>query len=889
MVRAGVLLALVGCANRFEVKGDAALAQGNQEAAVAAYEEGLAMRPIMDFEYEALRAKRARLLATSYGPKITVAMAEQTAAGRASAIAALRVEAQTKRLPAGLRAEIDAALVAAIERLPEEPGTVAEMLALLDTVSGDGRLTIAVADAIGSAASLGIPEVKAAADLDALGLLLELRAQMRQRGVPPTSDAKIDGGFSALGSRPIPVVGAADAKAVAERAIAMRERGEKLGAPAAALALADRYFEAAAPHLVEAANRAVAGHRYVAALTELQPIAVRAPDASVVRTRFRAIATEGLMWHLAEAGKLPAGYRRLVQLQLARSMASGSSGAATQATEQRTALQADWETVLAIAVTGTPSSDCSGVWSALAFDKTGKAVKAPVSLGCSGDESSSRTSDTVSYEYEVEYFEQENVKVGSHRERVQVGTHDEACTQESSVPGTVWQGVCKVPDYEWKVIDDYELQNVRKTRMDKGQQTYEKTQRTVNARVSGTAQLTWDDGTVLATPIDVTATREQTSWDVSYPGEKLVDAPRRSYQTDDRSITPASLRDGLGSNARSAIASGLTNQVRIHRAKLARTDGRQAPSPDAAGEAYVRSAMIGFAVEAEAATWFSETHGLDAATAFSLLHANAPRFDEPAKRVRSAADPYQPTPISVALGTEVVADSMYERDVKKEGTQGDEGLTSILSPVERLGAWMSLIPFSVKSRDLEDQYTVAAMLEFNSSPIGKALGLRYGVTYFDDLVSRIGVGIGQGGDYTSGESEGRLGWGWGVSYHGMLGYRTHHVGVFAGAGGGYTYFRAGDDKSRGVFAEPIVRMTFRPWGVGILAVEAQGGVSLGDTARRDAISVAMPFNRYKTGQWKLWFEQTSLPTEARAVDGTTRMDLGRQPLRIFGVAAGGRF
>lgn len=68
-----------------------------------------------------------------------------------------------------------------------------------------------------------------------------------------------------------------------------------------------------------------------------------------------------------------------------------------------------------------------------------------------------------------------------------------------------------------------------------------------------------------------------------------------------------------------------------------------------------------------------------------------------------------------------------------------------------------------------------------------------------------------------------------------------------------------------------------------------GFVSLGDVARRDAIAISLPLSRYKTGQIRFSFEETALPTEARDLDGMTRLDLGRQPARMYALSAGGRF
>lgn len=902
---AAALLCLSACTTVHEAAGDKALDEGRATDAIAAYTRALSDTPILDYDFERIRDKRKRIIEGEWGPKLDALEATQPTTAPveyATRLIEFRRGARNAATTQAFARRIDAVLTAAVEgdrlvvtdptRSARHVSTLLDLFAFARRNAVPLAVTDGIAAAVAKTASVPWPAVAANEGLQRLELLLRYKATARGQQLPASVDGALDARLSALDGAPFPPATREEIDARFGLSLKLRADVRSLGAPPEAVALADRVHEDALSLLLEILDEEAAARRYLGAVERVTPFVAQVDSAHPLRARLTRLLQEGAAWHRTHATSLPAGYRRALHHALAFSL--GGAEADRQASRAGLdALSADWKTSLQLAPRFALGAGCGGQEKsvALTLSKGGRPVVVRIRLGrCQASTSQRRRQQVANYVAEEKYWATEKVLVSYRYERVKVGSHKEQCTRQSSLDGYVWKGVCDVPDYETRKIEEYEDRRVERVREASGNLHYTVHTRRLVATMSGEAALEWEDGTTLTVPVQVSVPLEEEAWDYTLPPRRLNQAPRRHAQPFSRT-TEATLLDRAALDFGQQASNALHDAVRAHRARLARKAGAATADEAQRAEAFIRSVLLDSRTEAEAAGWFARTHHLEAPVANALL------LDPRARAVPSAAPapvvsgPWAPAPLPVLSDGFERTTNRLERDldVATAITYGD----GILPPNEYVAFHMGLAPLDVHAGSgltTRPAFSIALDLAYG---LLEYFSPRYGLVFHDEAGLDLAMGLRLGGvdrvDYDD-DTEGGSSFRFEASYALFGGLRTPWFGVFAGATAGYAYAFSGDTVARGGHLEPAVRLGLRFWRTTQLLLEASGFTPLvPGVAHRDRLAVSFPLSGRHGMDLRLSWERTTLPTRALASDGETDVEVAPHALQVVGVQLGMRF
>ena len=251
-----VAVTLTSCVSVHEAAGDKALKQGNRSLAVSEYEKAIGDTPMMDFEYERLRDKRAEILEGEWGPKVREALLAVAGKPRFDVVKELlqvRQKARAEKAPMVVMKRLDAALAEQFEKFPpastsETSGRIDELLNIFrqaQQLSADLPLLKFIAQEIDANLKVGLPAVPSQGGVERLTRLLDWRQTFRDAGFNAETDALLNAEFAKLkdpNSFTISPLTTADR--AFEVSLLTRNRVRLLNAGPSAVALADANYAA---------------------------------------------------------------------------------------------------------------------------------------------------------------------------------------------------------------------------------------------------------------------------------------------------------------------------------------------------------------------------------------------------------------------------------------------------------------------------------------------------------------------------------------------------------------------------------------------------------------------------------------------------------------------
>lgn len=900
LVWVGVVLQL-GCATVHERAGDRARAAGDSPTAIREYESALRTDgPLMDYEYERIRDKRRVLVEGRWGPELDVLVgpaAERDGLVHCEQLLTFRRRARDAGPTAALASRLERVVTEECTAARPEPAlpsaapeATTKTLHLLDvawTTFAPQPVLDAVLVTLEKALARPWPVVGRGKGLDAMRALLTVKRTLRNQRVPARFEAALDQPLLLAAQAGVEPNGRSPTEHFAAT-LTLRTDATRLAVSPAVLQALEPAHRAATDVLVAEA-RATPAARALETSSRLAPLTATLEEGHPLRAAHAEVLARGVAHHQAQAAAHE-GFAKLFHLLAAANLGKEHRPAAEAARE---ALGDQWQTSLSFtAARAQVEAACEGSLPLVTRAMAGTArrtLAAQVDLSrCTVTPSERTESRSVSYRTEETFQETVRVQVGVRSEQVQVGTRDEQCTSGSSVPGTYWQGVCKVPVYETKVYPVYEDRQVTKVRAVDRTQFYSVRVVRLTAQVSGAARVSWDDGTTLVVPFTATDSDEAEAFSYQIPGPTLGSTPISSSQ-----VIPASFRgentlQRASSQAGSEAVRALTARVRAHRAALARADGVKAGDVAGALDAFVTSVLLDGAVEAEAASFFSQQHGLPPARATRLLTNR-----EALETVPAAVAPVraEPNPLTALQARKDPSGTPFEVNVDALESYGDAR-----PPTEFFAFHVGVVPWEIQTGPAIAQGAIALPIAFDLHfhPMG-FLNLRYGLVLHDDVGVRFTLGVLTGGtrrDYTMAPREPGTAVSIEGSYAAYVGLRVPYFAVFGGLQVGAQHAALGHTWAPGAHLEPAVRLALRLFGVEQLIIEGTGLVSLvPGIARKDRLMVSFPLKFLKDFPFdlRLSVERTLFEGSALSADGLSRQPIGPVPFQMAGAQLGARF
>ena len=626
-----LLLVLTACVTPGEKIADEAARRGDAAEALRAYDAALAEKPIMDFEWERIRDKRQRLVEGTWGPKLDALAGpgdeRRNALEHCDRLITFRKEARDANTTRALARRTDEVIARECTgpkleaSLPAGDGAALEaLLTLFDRaklVAAPQGVIDALGEPLAHVLDRPVSAPLAGTGESFLEATLRLRERLRRGGLAASLDAKLDARLSLLGPGAFPLATPENAAARFTRLLELRNEARKLGAPPKALQTIDAAHDQALQLVVAVARAKADAHRYLEAVTVLEPFIPLTDAQHPLRKVLRDLLAEGAAFHTKASEQLPHGFRRYLEASLAATLSAGALRGAAQ-TERKT-LKPVWETSLALKPAPTVDASCAAVAQQAIAAATTTGTR-PMALElrllrCVRNEGERSAWRTISVETEETYVVREKKLVGHRAVQVQSGSHQEQCSQGSSLPGYTWQGVCTVPDYKTVYEDIYEDVDVQKVRDVTRSLNYEVRTRWNSARVDGVASVTWEDSTRLELPFGGEDAASADGWSYEVPGRRLADRPSRVEQRipADFSSRPTELNASTMAGARAVEV--VADAVRKLRARLARDEGARALAAGdevAAAEAFVRSVLHDGTLEGDAARWLVRSQGAPA-------------------------------------------------------------------------------------------------------------------------------------------------------------------------------------------------------------------------------------------------------------------------------------
>lgn len=901
------LLFLTACVTPGEKLADEAASRGNTAEAVRAYDAALAEKPIMDFEWERIRDKRQRLVEGTWGPKLDalagpgderrnalehcdrlLTFRKEARDANTTRAVAVRTDEVIARECTGPRLEAslpagDAAALEALLTLFDRAKLVAAPQGVLD----------ALAEPLAHVLARPVSAPAAGTGQAFLEATLQLRERLRRAGLAASLDAKLDARLALLGPGAFPLATPENAAARFTRLLELRNEARRLGAPPRALQTIDAAHDQALQLVVAAARAKADAHRFLEAVLMLEPFIPRTDAQHPLRKVLLDLLAEGAAFHTQQAEKLPHGFRRYLEASLAATLSAGTLRGAAQ-TERKT-LKPEWETSLALTPAPTVDASCASVaQQAIAAATTTGARAMALELRlvrCVRAEGERSAWQTISYLTEETYVVREKKLVGRRAVQVQSGSHQEQCSQGSSLPGYTWQGVCTVPDYKTVYEDIYEDVDVQKVRDVTRSLNYEVRTRWNTARVEGVASVTWEDGTRLELPFSGEGGASVDGWSYEVPGRRLADRPTRVEQRipADFSLRPTELN--ASSTAGGRAVEVVFAAVRKLRARLARDEGARALAAGnevGAGEAFVRSVLHDHTLEGDAARWLVGAHGAPAELLRGVLSESG--VDKRVPQGATALATAEPYRQERAVATTDAFDrraAQLEKDVSVPTAETYKA--GIRMPNEIVGFHGGLSPWDVQLPGARFGQRVSANVAFELQyHFLEMLGLTYGLVVHDAATARFTIGLltAPQRQYTNGKDEGGFSMSVDASYALHAGLRVHYGGVFVGLQAGYQHNASGQTWAYGFHVEPSVRLALRLFRTEQLIIEATGWLPfIPGVARKDRVTLSIPLAGFDL---KLMIERAGFNGSQLADDGVTRESLGTVTYQTAAVQLGFR-
>ncbi len=891
----------LGCATPREAAGDALRAEGKYAEAERAYRDAMNERPMMDFEFERVREKAEELADGDVGPRLRALTAEN-AGGDPLARCQQLIDLRNKAGGASeeTKQHIREAIAQRCDPVALRPALAADAKAALDQTlplveAAQRSVNQAVLERLVTVLddALARPWLPAAPGtaLERMEAVCKLRERLRALPVPTATDARLDAELDRLAAAGFVPATPANARARFLELLGTRTRARALHLPAKALAMVDAAHDDALALVLADATRLAGERHYLAVHEALAPLSTKVEANHPLRARHEALLGEGVAFHRQAAQDTPSGYRRLLHLALAASLSNGAQRGPATALQQE--LRSDYVTTLAPKVTLDATGACAAAGATL-LGSLGVGTKHPVTLRlqrCVSDARDGVQQRSANYVTEEAYFVQETVQVGTRRVQVQTGSHQEQCSKASSLPGYTWQGLCTVPEYGWKDEPVYETRQVQKVRDRNGSVSYSVTTRVITAEVSGVAQLTWDDGTVLEVPVRGEWRDSAEQYTYQLPPRRLEGRPEAFSARIGATFTAATALERASANAGSQLRAAATAKARAQRAKLAREDGvkaRAAGDEAAAGEAFVRSVLLDDTAEGEAAKWLEAQLGVSASLVSPVLVQAGV-----ARRVPDTAAVLINPPAWVSPG--LVAKAGVSDPAPKDVSQITQRVyhEGIRGPAVYVDFHFGLVPWDVQvaGAALGTRVAIPLTADLHYHPLATLLPLRYGFAVHDDagLRGTFGFHTAAPRKYENGDKEPVLAASIDVSYALYLGLRTHYFNVYAGASAGFQHAASGQTWASAGHLEPAARVGLRLFRTYQLLIEATGFLPfVPGVTRKDRLSISFPILGSLGFDVKLSVERTTMPGSTLADDGKTRVDIGPVIFQSAGVQIGAR-
>ncbi|MFT3714203.1 MAG: hypothetical protein QM817_41600 [Archangium sp.] len=893
------LLALCGCASLHERTGDVLLSQGDKQGAYTEYGEELNKRPIMDWEYERLRDKRLRIIEGEWSPIVTDAIAVANAQSLERALETLvnvRQRARKASATIPLMERLDGAIIARLSHDASWPKPAQmnayertlERLALheklRDAAASEKQLEF-TARRVREAIEVGFGPSPGGAS-GRLSSVLNLRETLRNDGFPVEVDALLDREFAALRVEDLSPDRSTPRSALID-AVLLQRKTRELGAGPQAVAVADAMTKDALTRVIAAAKDfADKGDFYSA--TELLGTFSRDLEPGELHQRLAEYAKAGREQSMQRASSLGVTGRAYLEYSRAVAMGGGLSERNTLRDRLGVATGLSFKPeVNASEACAEIAKDVSG-----SYPQDGVPGRLTITVSrCATGSSQSAQQRSAPYQRLVTTYEEKQVQVGTRYERVAVGSHKVQCTQESSLPGMQWQGLCDVTDYETKAFPVYETQRFPVTTEQTLSFSYSVQVHRVEASVAASARLVTDEGVVLTADVDRRMENSAETFSYTLPG-KTEDAPGTPHvQTLSSDFSPRLPLMSASSSVRSELWGKLKALLVEHRAKVMREKAKKAMAEgrtDDATDAHVMATLIDGKLEDDAAAHLSKLVSRDSGTVKSLLS------QEGLSVMGQPSDVKWPDAKLYAAGALKRVDDGWERraaelsrDVAPTQDTYHEG---IFPPNEFFDVHGGIVPGEIQLGDnIGGRVGVMAALDGHYSPL-EYLGLRYFFALHDELGIRftLGMSTAKAREYENGGTESPLSVSIDAHYALYAGLRLPWFSIMAGARVGIMHAAVGEVNAGGFHFEPAARIALRLFEIKQLVLEASGLFGIPGVPHKNRFALSFPILGKDGIDLSFTVEQTMLNASDLDANGTSRSSLGLKPVNQAGVQIGAR-
>jgi hypothetical protein len=715
-----------------------------------------------------------------------------------------------------------------------------------------------------------------------LRTLLDLRARLRDDGFPVEIDGLLDRELAALRVEDLEK----NAGGSLDDALLLRSRARELGAGPQAIAVADAMTNAAVVRVLAEA-KALADRSDFFAATELLNRYAHAVEGEL-RERRLVYAAAGRDQSMARAASLGTTGRAYLEYSRAVALGGGVS--------ERAALRSKLgvSTSLPFKAEVSAPDACADVAKDVggAYPESGVPGRLTVTItSCPTSSRETMAQRSEPYQSIVSTWEEREVQVGTRSERVAVGSHKVQCSQPSSLPGMVWQGLCDVTDYETKSFPVYETQRFEVKKEETLSYSYDVRVHRVEATVTARARLVTDEGEVLTVEAEARRWNDAETYSYELPGLTKDARTTPRSQTLPSGFSPQLPLREASSEVRSTLASRLLAALVAHRAKLmrekalrAQTEGRT----DDATDAHVLATLIDGKLESESTDFLSKVLKRDGNVVRTLLTQNDAWLVGPVGEVKlPEAKAYAPTGLLRKDDKWEVIAAGLSRDVSPTTDTYHEG---IFPPNEFFDVHGGIVPGEVQvGNDIGGRVGVMAALDGHYSPL-EYLGLRYFFAVHDELGIRftLGMSTAKAREFDSGGTESPIAWSLDAHYALYAGLRLPWFSLMAGARIGIMHAAVGEVQAGGFHFEPAVRVALRLFEIKQLVLEASGIWGIPGLPHKNRFALSFPILGKDGIDLSFTVEQTLFNATDLAQDGTTRMPLGLRPVNQAGVQIGAR-
>lgn len=887
LVLGAVCAVSVGCIPMVEIKGDMARRKGDLSGARKQYESALRDTLLMDFEYERIQAKwRSVTDSPMEEPfrQVRLKRASQPLLQYTLSVLEFRQQIRDSGVSRELAARVDAYVLECIAALGKEPITSAEvpikLKALMDFrdkgvgLKMDQSMIDATNATMGQVATTGFLAPSPEKAFDELLLRLELQKEFRERLAPGSVDlAMIQAVQQVIAITPAQLSPElADGRfeaAVKLRTLASAQQGGKATDDYILKAMTE-----AGDVLMARADADIARNLYVPAYRRMSTVVKSFPANHPYRERLKSLLTRAASYHKAQADALSATPEvALFHLSLVRAFQGASELSLWQSA--RGALAPKFETRVAF----KPEVDGCVAYAQRLSEQILKSKGTPLRLqlqldACSVDAQVTPESRTIDYTTEESYVEIKRQLVRTELVQVQTGTKQYQCTRPSSLgPEVVWSGLCTEPTYETKQVPVYEDVQVTSFRDVQKSLSYTARVSSLNAVVSGTATVIYEDGTPLTIPIKIQQSRMDDEFAYTIP-PRYVSKPSTSTPVSKRlpsSFTGDNVLAGAVETAGFEVMLTGTKAVQAHRAKLARAKGdlsATAGDTIAAEGAYVLSILLNDEVVEGAARWFEKTYGIDTGLCRELLSYSGATLGLPPEGALPGPVAYAPAAVNALSDGYLNSTRALEINFTPQILSG--GNTKRGTEAARTHVQLIALDHKNVGGD-PDRYAAYFGFETRGALLANLLRPGWGLTVFDEggftgavggLIEDVAEYQDEWGSVT--DRELRYSWLLRADYSLMPGIRLHYISVFAGANAGLFYARSGDTSTLQFHAEPAARVGLRFFGPGQVILTAWGWQRFGPVPGSDGASLSIPFGRSPVDV-TLHMERFSAPTRQKDV------------------------